>query len=164
MLRLCRDEDEVASVLAHEIIHVQERHALQAIHTDRLTAALGMLTTQAVKTIGGVRGSMLTDALEGFVGDIASVLMKRGYSREMEREADEKAIVTLRRVGYDPIALSHVLKEMEVGKKSAGIGFLKTHPSPGDRALQIETKVGGTSVNAIPPERKRRFSSFLGRV
>ncbi|NTW38197.1 MAG: hypothetical protein HGB17_19335, partial [Syntrophobacteraceae bacterium] len=80
--------------------------------------------------------------------------------RNQKFTEDDRAACT--REGY--IALSHVLKEMEVGKKSAGIGFLKTHPSPGDRAVQIETKVGGTSVNAIPPERKRRFSGFLGRV
>jgi beta-barrel assembly-enhancing protease len=165
MLRLCKDEDELAAVLAHEISHVQERHALKTIKSERLTKALSMLTAETLKVFGGVRTSLLTQALEGSVGDIASTLMHVGYSREMEREADEKAVASLARVGYNPIALADVLKEMDEHRTGGTLArFLGTHPSPGDRALRVEARVGGTSVNAVPPERKRRFKDILGHI
>lgn len=165
MIRLCTDEDELAAVLAHEIGHVQERHALKSIKADRLTTALSLVAGETLKILGGAKVMLLTKAFEGSVQDITSTLLQRGYSREMERDADEKAVIVLKRVGYDPVALAVLLKTMDE-QRSGGVlaSFLKTHPSPGDRAQHIETRVGGTTLTPSPSERKRRFTSFLHRV
>jgi predicted Zn-dependent protease len=53
MLRCCKNEDEVASVLAHEIGHVQLEHGLRAIKKSRWTSAFTILGTEAAKNLGG---------------------------------------------------------------------------------------------------------------
>jgi predicted Zn-dependent protease len=87
-----------------------------------------------------------------------------GYSRDQERQADEAAIIILRRVGYNPYALVEMLGVMKSQLKSGGPGFGKTHPDPQDRIKAIQTVAG--SPGKAPPSaaRQARFERALGAV
>lgn len=164
MLRLCTTEDQVASVLAHEIGHVQGEHGLRAIKTGRLTSALTILAAEGVKNYAGGQAAQLTEAFEGSVSDIVTTMMNNGYSRDLEREADVQAVVILTRVGYDPGALTGMLKEMDKRMPRTGVGFAKTHPDPKERIQNVEAKTGPTMAKVSPPERKARFDRFISKV
>ncbi|MGD9505335.1 MAG: M48 family metalloprotease [Syntrophobacteraceae bacterium] len=163
MLKCCKSEDELAAVLAHEIGHVQGRHGLRAIRQDRLTSALTILATEGAKNFGGPQLAELTKTFEGSVSDVTSTLMNNGYSRQLEREADQSAVDLMRRVGYDPRALTGMLGEMATRLKPGGSDFAKTHPDPRDRIEDIASLVG-PGLGAPPAARQSRFDLAMRRA
>jgi predicted Zn-dependent protease len=164
MLRNCKSEDALAAVLAHEIAHIQGQHGLRAIKTSRLTSALSILAAEGVKTYGAPQLAQLTEALEGSVNDIVSTLMNNGYSRELEREADQSAATILKRVGYDPRALSHMLTVMDTKMRPESPGFAKTHPTPRERIRLINDYSGPLPAITAPIARQKRFERVLGSL
>jgi predicted Zn-dependent protease len=100
MLQLCRSEDEAAAVLAHEIAHVENNHALAAIQDTRILTALGILASEGTKALSGGLLAPVVEAFEGSVGDIAFAHAKQ-LLEEQERRADERDR-SLEAVGYDP--------------------------------------------------------------
>lgn len=161
MVRLCRTEDDLAAVLAHEVGHVQHLHGLRAIKSGRLTSALTTLAIEGAKSFGGKELGELTAAFEGSISDITTTMMNNGYSRSFEREADRAAVKIMRRVGYDPRGLVAMLKEMKKDLKPGGLDFAKTHPDPNDRIKDIEKEIGFSTLFAPPPVRQERFQRNL---
>lgn len=164
MIRLCKSEDALAAVLAHEIAHVQGQHGLRAIKTSRLTSAFTILATETAKAYSPAQISQLTEAFEGSIGDITTSLMNNGYSRDLEREADKGAAAILVRVGYDPNALISMLSEMQKQVKPGGPGFGKTHPDPKDRIADLKTVAGGKPSQASAATRQKRFDAAVSGV
>lgn len=162
MLRCCKTEDALAAVLAHEIAHVQNQDGLRAIKTSRLTSALTILAAEGAKQTAGRDIAQLTQVFEGSVGDVVNTLVVNGYSRDQERQADEAALLILRRVGYNPYALVEMLTVMKSQLKAGGPGFGKTHPDPQDRINAIRTLAGSPGKTSTPAVRQARFERALG--
>lgn len=158
LLRCCPTEDALAAVLAHEIGHVERAHGLKAIKKGRLTGALTTLATEAGKHYGSVQVKQLSRDFGDSIGDITSTLVNSGYSRDLEREADQSAVRILERAGYDPRGLGQMLQEMERRLKPGSHGFGKTHPSPKDRLAALALPGGAPASQA---ERDRRFRAAL---
>lgn len=165
MLKLCKTEDGLAAVLAHEIGHVQAQHGLRAIKTGRLTSALTLLATESAKNLGVAEVAQIAEAFEGSISDITSTLVNNGYGRILEQEADSSAILILKRVGYNPQALVEMLTEMQKQLKPGGLDFAKTHPDPEDRIDDILQDIGShPSGSTAPAVRQLRFELVMGQV
>ncbi|WP_448581287.1 M48 family metallopeptidase [Thermaurantiacus sp.] len=78
--------DEVAGVLAHELGHVEHRHA-----TELLLRNAGM--------------AILLSSLNSNLANFADTLLQTAMSREKEREADAYALAILARAGISPAGL-----------------------------------------------------------
>ncbi len=163
MIRVCKTEDALAAVLAHEISHVVGKHGLKSIKNSRLTNAFAIMAGEAARSYGPAQLSQLTEAFGGSVTDITSTLMKSGYSRDLEREADKGAVTILQRVGYDPGALIVMLTEMKRQLKPGGMDFAKTHPDPKDRIEDIRPLVGSPATAPGSAERQKRFEAVVFR-
>lgn len=164
MLRLCKTEDALAAVLAHEIGHVQYKHGLRAIKRSRWTGAFTTMVVEAGKSLGSADLAEATKAFEGSIGDISQTLMNSGYGRAAEREADAAAIRILAQAGYNPSALVAMLEEMGKGHKPGGPGFAKTHPDPAVRIAEIRAMLSAPSPVAPPAVRQQRFATVLQGV
>lgn len=165
MLRLCRTEDELAAVLAHEIGHVQHRHGLQAIKKSRWTGAFTTIVAEAGKTLGGADLAEAVRAFEGSISDVMQTLVNSGYGRAAEREADAAAVRILRAAGYDPRALVTMLQEMKRRLKPGGLDFAKTHPDPEERIQAVLKMMGGGGApTPPPPERHSRFAAAMAEL
>ena len=164
MLRLCKSEDDLAAVLAHEIGHIELQHALRAIKGSRLTGALTTLAVEGAKSFGGEQLAQLTAAFEGSITDITGTLMNSGYARKQESQADASAIRITKAMGYAPHALVRVLEEMEKQLKPDGHDFAATHPPPEARLADIKKLIGATGPTTIPAVRQQRFSKALGGI
>lgn len=163
MLKLCATEDELAAVLAHEVAHVQLKHAINAIDKSRLTQALMTTLAEAGKNLGGQQLKDLTAAFEGSINDITKKLVNSGYARSQERDADKVAVAIMPRVGYDPRALPIVLQRMNA-KIKPETGFGKTHPPPGDRIKDLQALVGTGAMAAAPAARQQRFAQAMAGI
>lgn len=164
MLRLCKTEDALAAVLAHEIGHVQYKHGLRAIKRSRWTGAFTTMVVEAGKSLGGADLAEATKAFEGSIGDVSQTLMNSGYGRAAEREADAAAVRILANAGYNPSALVDMLGEMAKGYKPGGLGFSKTHPDPAVRIAEVKAMLAAPAPVAPPPARKQRFAGAMQGV
>ena len=161
MLNLCRNEDDVAAVLAHEIAHVAHQHGLMAIKKSRITSALTTLAVEGAKSFGGENLAQLTEAFEGSIEDITSTMMNAGYTRELERDADAEAIRILKTVGYDPSALVRLLRAMGPKLVSGRRDFATTHPPPADRIREISRFIPHRQPTFDVAARQSRFYEAL---
>jgi len=116
------DDSAVAFVIAHEISHVEKRHAQQL-------AQKGGLTNLAISVL--INGQ--SDVVQG-IGGIGSNLLVSGYSRGMEAEADNNGLELMRRSGYDPrgaLVTLQLFQKLEAKKGRARV--FPDHPSATDR-------------------------------
>ena len=97
LLGLMKNEAELAGVLAHEIIHVTEKHTVNAIQKgDAVKVAV-----RRGRLGGGMAQSLVAKMAEKAYSDI----LNNKFSRNDEGEADEKGITLANKVGYAPVRL-----------------------------------------------------------
>jgi len=112
LLALANDEDELACVLGHEIVHAHARHAAQQQSIARA---------------------------QGFSLPFSRAARLAAYGRDMEREADEIGQQLCAAAGYDPMGLSTFLRSLSFRERML-IGhprrptFRDTHPGASERA------------------------------
>ena len=117
-------DDEIVSVLAHEIGHVQERHTLRHVLQ---TSAAGVL-------VAAVLGDVVS-ATSYAVAAVPTFLLNARYSRAFEREADASGFALLDQAGIDRAHFVRFLTRLEQkhGRGSSVPGWLSTHPGAEER-------------------------------
>lgn len=157
-LRQMHDEAELASVLAHEIAHVQLRHIVTALHIR------GKETSNVAAWMSVITGGSTDTAKVAFfqaVDQATHLLFEEGFNIQDELAADRVALMLLANTGYDPEALGRFLNRIDTGAESAPGNGKRTHPSGTERlsALRLELKERGlTDLNL--PRRTERFASY----
>ena len=163
MIRTTASEDELAAVLAHEVAHIAKRDGISAIKSARWTQAVTLIGTTAAKNYTSGEVSQLVGLFEGSIDDIFKTLVVNGYSRSQEYAADEGALQTLAKCGYDPRALPSFLKRLEQRGRSSGGGIMQTHPGTADRIENISGKMPSTA-QIHPRATEARMARFSGAV
>jgi len=136
LIRRTQSEDELAGVLAHEIAHVNHRHGLGAIKNSNLVAAFQYLVSGASKAVLDQESlGKLTGIFDDSIKDITSSLIKNGYGRGKEYEADKSGAAFAAAAGYDPGALHAFIRRL--GSEGGSGGVFATHPSPADRLEEL---------------------------
>ena len=164
LLQCCKHEDAVASVLAHEIGHVQSKDGLRAIKTSRLTTALTVLGVEGSKNLGSSDLSKVASDFEGAIADVSQTLINSGYSKTLEYEADRAATLILTRCGYDPNGLVEMLRGMGKRLKPGRGDFFTTHPTPKNRIAKIQKCIGSYRPVQTPAKRQARFKMNMRNI
>lgn len=121
--------EAVAGVLAHEIAHVTERHALESMASN-----LGI--SMGLRVLFGQ-----IDFLPGYAQDGALLAAMRGFSQAEELEADTVGVRTLVAADVDPAGLSDVFRTLAAtpGTEMPGmLTWMSTHPRHDERIANIE--------------------------
>lgn len=154
-----KNEQELAATLAHEIAHITENHSARGIENAKYDNAI-VLASVLLAVVSG-------DAAAAQVAIAASqggILQKRlNFTRGFEREADNTAIITLNKAGYDPIALADFLRVLDRRQNLAGPNppaFLLTHPLTTERIAQTELRAKSYPAHIQPFESRQRFNDF----
>lgn len=135
LVGILEDEAELAAVLAHEVGHVSEKHALKSTQRAQLLQGVGTITAASIK---GDKGKSFASA----IGDMQAVLFDKGLDKDMEFEADAAAMETMYRTGYDPSAMIRVLeklRKLEASSKDRKGSWFSTHPPLTDRIERLES-------------------------
>ena len=101
MVALAEQEAELLAILLHEIGHLQQRHSLRQIISH---SSLAMLTTLLTGDITAA-GSLVVAA--------PNILMKAGYSRDMETEADTYALHQMQRLQLETDHFANIMERLE---------------------------------------------------
>jgi beta-barrel assembly-enhancing protease len=164
MLRCCKNEGELAAILAHEIGHVQHRHGIQSIKKGRITEAIAIIGLEATKTFADGDIASLTETFGESINDITTTMISKGYSRSFEEEADAAAVKILERVGYNPASLGSMLQVMNARLKPEGFDFAKTHPSPEARISYLARIIPAGSTPVFSRVQESRFTDAMQHV
>ena len=142
LLGLMKNEAELAGVLAHEIIHVTEKHTVNAIQKGDTIA----LTSDSVGAAGGMAQSLIAD----FAQKAYSNILNGKFSRDDENEADEKGVQLANKVGYAPNGLSTALTKLVDRNKDAKEpnGLFATHPAMKERLAKIDATIRSKKLTA----------------
>ncbi|HEX7534645.1 MAG TPA: M48 family metalloprotease [Syntrophales bacterium] len=137
LITMVETESELASVLAHEIAHINKRHVASIIEKSQ---KVGMATLAAVLAgafLGG--GGDLTAAVASFSLATATTLSLK-YSREHEEEADRLGMSYLVSAGYDGKAMLDFMKLMRRYEfySSKIPSYFLTHPGTEERISYID--------------------------
>lgn len=131
MLSKLKTEDEVASVLGHEIGHVINRHSAEQM------AKQGLLN-------GIIQGvAMGSDNMSGAqIASYVGQMINMKYGREDELESDNYGVRYCHQAGYDPRAALSVMKVLAEASGGANRSdFMSTHPSPANRMEKIKEEL-----------------------
>src|SRR2546423_2373722 len=129
------NEAELAGVMAHEISHVVQRHAMRAA-VKQYKAQVGLGILGAVLG-GGTLGSL---ARAGISFGANSYFLKN--SRSNESEADLIGADIMYDTGYDPHAMADFFKKLESESGSRSAQFFSDHPDPGNRYEAVTRELG----------------------
>ncbi|HET9976334.1 MAG TPA: M48 family metallopeptidase [Burkholderiaceae bacterium] len=145
--KLQLSDDEVATIMGHEIAHALREHARERIGKSIATRA-GASLVSSLLGLGN-----LGDAALG----MGAQLLTLKNSREDESEADVVGMDLAARAGYDPKAGVTLWQKMMNASKGAPPQFLSTHPAGATRIREIEAKLPKVEplfARAARPDRK----------
>ena len=162
LINCTTSEDTLASVIAHEVSHIQLQHGLLAIKKNQKTqAALTTLSTAA--SVGasakGYDIGEMTSVFDDSIKDIITTMVTNGYSQKQEFEADSNALILMSLAGYEPSSLLDMLKVLEKNQSAHPGGFNKTHPTPADRIANVQKTIGNYSVPDTRSYREARYGA-----
>jgi predicted Zn-dependent protease len=160
LIKTCKNEDQLAAVLAHEVGHVVHRDGINSISKARWSQVFTAMGTEAARQYGGVAGNLVT-LFEGSIDDVFKTIVVNGYSRQAEYAADAAALTELTRAGYDPNALLALLTVMEAKGKGAASGIFKTHPPTSERLAKVKAEVGQAPPSKGEKIRTERFKEMV---
>jgi predicted Zn-dependent protease len=162
LIMTCKNEDQLAAVLAHEVAHVANKDGINSISKARWTEVWTAMGKEAVTMYGGSVAAGLVSLFEGTIDDVFKTIVVNGYSRQAEEAADAAAVTTLTRAGYDPTALVAVLTTMEAKGKGATSGIFKTHPATADRLAKVKALACEAPPSKGEAIRTQRFKEMVG--
>ncbi|HEX8209430.1 MAG TPA: M48 family metallopeptidase [Longimicrobium sp.] len=128
---------EMAGVLGHEIAHVTERHGLEQLEKQQRANILVRLVYWVLDREPGMVEQVVIQ------GGGAAVFAK--YGRDAEREADERAVVTLANAGYDPDGIATFFEELLREQREQPTSFdqwFASHPTSTERVRNTRAIIG----------------------
>jgi hypothetical protein len=137
LLNIVESDDELAFVLAHELGHLEKKHAVISYKKAQAASFLASLLIIAAASNKN-NNDQTAVALATLV--MTNIILK-GYSRDQEKEADEMALTHLKRTGMDFRAYRMVMGkfiDLRQKKVSTIAKVFSTHPVPEDRIANLE--------------------------
>ena len=131
LVSLVNDDREIDAVLAHELGHQQQHHALRQTLRSSFVIVIAAMFAGDVSSASAVVVAVPTFLLQGH------------YSREFESEADAFALRTLAEKGTSPAWFAQAMRTLEAfvsdqGESDDSPGYLSSHPQTRERIDEAE--------------------------
>jgi beta-barrel assembly-enhancing protease len=136
--------DELASVLAHELSHVSQRHIARLISRQNQQTpwvigamVLGALAANAAKNV-----DVASAAIAG--GQALAIQSQLNFSRDMEREADRVGFAILTEAGFDGMGFVGMFDKLQAASRLNDDGafpYLRSHPLTTERLADMAARV-----------------------
>lgn len=136
-----KTEGEFASVMAHELAHLSQRHFARGLEEQKrmqLPMMAGLMAGVVAAAAGAGDAGMAAIAST----QAAAIQSQRSFSRQNEQEADRVGIVTLTRAGYDPHTMPSMFERLMRQYRYSKVPpeFLMTHPLSDSRVADTQNR------------------------
>lgn len=142
LLLAAQSESELASVLAHEIGHVAQRHIARMVGSQKQDSMIAL----AAMLLGALtmRGSSDAGAAVMMGGTGLAMQRQLNFSRDAEREADRIGLSILDSGGFDTSGMVAFFGRMQTAARNYSDAlppYLLTHPLTSERIADIEARI-----------------------
>lgn len=152
-----QNEGQLASILAHELAHISQRHYARSVEQQRnntIPNMAGLLASLVIMaTAGGEAGqaALMTNQAMGIDNQLR-------FSRSNEQEADSIGIRTLYNSGFDPYDMAGMFEQLlrNRGMSQRLPEFMMTHPLDESRVANSKNR-----ANTYPAVRHSSSPEFL---
>jgi len=128
LYQMAGTDDELAGVLAHEMIHIDRRHALRIIARGELLSGVSELVADNNADFA---------QYEQLIGDLSSFILEKGYDPESEYEADKRGRALAATTGFAPGGLRTALEALKSSGKAKEEKTFDTHPPIDERLKRL---------------------------
>ena len=155
LILLAQSESELASVLAHEISHVTQRHMTRMLASQQNTLLLSLaglaLAVLAARSGSSSGGQAANAAIAGT--QALAMQSQLNFTRENEYEADRIGFQRLVAAGYDPNAAAVFMGRLQRSSRfieSNAPSYLRTHPITYERVAEAQARAEGLPYKQVP--------------
>jgi predicted Zn-dependent protease len=171
LIALTSTPDALASVLAHELTHVTQRHIARSIAPQQQASLLavaglllGVLAASRASTVGGS-----ADGVQAAVmgGQAAAIQTQLNFTRAMEREADRVGFGLLADAGYNTGGMAQMFEKLDFASRindTSNFPYLRTHPLTSERITEARTRVLAAPMPAPEPTLRHALMQARARV
>ena len=171
LIALTTTPDALASVLAHELTHVTQRHIARSIAPQQQASLLavaglllGVLAASRASTAGGS-----ADGVQAAVmgGQAAAIQTQLNFTRAMEREADRVGFGLLADAGYNTGGMAQMFEKLDFASRindTNNFPYLRTHPLTSDRISEARTRLLAAPMPAPEPTLRHALMQARARV
>ena len=155
--------DELASVVAHEVAHISQRH-YESGADERKKALLiqigGMLAAIAASTVDGDAAAAVMMGSQ-----TATMNSSMAFSRNNEREADRVGMQIMNQAGYDPRAMPRFFATMNQKSQMNQTAnqflpsFIRSHPLSNERLSESQSRA--QRYNTLPLNQQQRHQALF---
>ncbi|MBW4618344.1 MAG: M48 family metalloprotease [Cyanosarcina radialis HA8281-LM2] len=125
-IKAADNEAQLASVVAHEIGHIEGRHAIKQTRE--------MALAQGLSTAAGLDSNQAAQ-----IG--VQLALRLPHSRRDEYDADRRGLKMMERTGYAPSGIVGFMKKL-INQGGSVPTFLSTHPGAADRVEALQEQIG----------------------
>ncbi len=151
LIQNARSESELASVVAHEIGHVVQRHLARMVAQQERNT-IPSLAAMALSILLARANPQLAQA-SMTATQAGTVQRQLDYTREHEREADRVGLQILNDSGFDTSAMPAFFETLMKGTRfydGSAPSFLRTHPLTTDRIADVRNRVEQLPYRQVP--------------
>ena len=145
LIAITATRDELASVLAHEMSHVSQRHIARSITGDSKRSLVGL----AALVLGMLAASRShsPDAMNAVLAgtQAGAIQGQLNFSRDVEREADRVGFQVMTAAGFDPGGMAAMFEKMDMSTRLndfGGFPYLRSHPLTVERIGEARARAG----------------------
>ena len=155
-------ESELASVLAHEITHVTQKHIPRLLAQQKQLQGPATAALLAAMILGGQAGAAAYTLTAATVVD-----RQLSFTRDFEREADRLGIRLLNKSGFDPNAMPAFFEALQKNTRvyaGSAPEFLLTHPVTTARIAESRSRAAGFPFHQVPDSKDFHYARARVRV
>ncbi|POD97633.1 hypothetical protein BV924_06895 [Pectobacterium odoriferum] len=155
LFRYADSESELASVLAHEISHVTQRHLARSMESQQRSAPLTWVGALGSILLAMANPQLGMAALSGTLAGAQQGMIT--FTQANEQEADRIGIQVLQRAGFDPQAMPNFLQKLADQSRYASRPpeMLLTHPLPESRLSDARNRAN--QMRSTPVQSSQEF-------
>jgi predicted Zn-dependent protease len=144
ILKVAKNQDQLATVIGHEVGHVQAHHSAERL--SQQTAAQGALLVGAI--IAGTSDNTSKGLVMGALGAGVTYGVLMPFSRTQESEADMIGLKLMAQAGFNPDESVALWENMAAVDKNKTPEFLSTHPSDQTRMSALNRALPQAEADA----------------
>ncbi|HET9404465.1 MAG TPA: M48 family metalloprotease [Burkholderiales bacterium] len=151
LLLASQSESELASVMAHEIAHVTQRHIAGMIAQQKQSTVTALASLAAALLLSRVSGDAAQAAFA--FGQAGAIQSQLNFTRENERDADRAGLQILDQAGFDPHAMASFFERLQRATRvyeGGAPSYLRTHPLTFERIADIQNRTQTISYRQVP--------------
>ena len=150
LLALVDNESQLAAIMAHELTHVMRRHTYTFNRSNRKKfLTMNIMAAVGAYAPGGIVGAIITVVTTVAPFIVLATIM--GYSRDMEREADHRAVDMMISAEYPPEEAINVMRLLSKDIEGEQIKlFYNDHPELQERIKYLTSYLGSRADKVTP--------------